>query len=606
MSVTLGAPADAGVVQGSYSAATSEWVRHEGVYTVPAGQTTTKFAFSAVSTGSGDQSVGNFIDDVSFGSGPCLIASSTVANITTPGGELRVGDTLEATTTVKNIGGSLALTSAVAGVVPGGVEFIPGSIIIGGTTRSDASGDDQGEYTAASRTVFGRFGLGSSATAGGSIAPEESLTLKFRAVVQPGTAGASGAYGASASYSDSLAPQWGQSSTAPPITSTIALGADVTVATLATPTPSAGNATPSAWTFTVTNNGPKAAVGVRTTVTLPASLTVTSVTRTDANAPATTTADCTVVTATTRLCDTGASTELASGQSRTITVRGTFPLATPAGPAVVTADVASTVTAAVYDHNLANNSATNSAMVTAESVAPSSPTNVATDTSTTAQNTITWMSSTDNVAVTLYQVFRDGVLVGSTAPASLTFTDTGRTAGVAHVYSVRAGDAAGNFSALSTYSGAMTRLDPAQTYRVGHASAAQCLTAGSANVDAPLQIAGCSTSTLHDWKFIATDAGYYNVINIGNATRGWSLTSDTTNNGSLVIIGSEGALTNDRAEWIVRPEVTADGTLKSTVTFVNRYSGACLFVPGTANTTQLQQFTCSGGASQSFALTKKL
>ncbi|WP_309621161.1 RICIN domain-containing protein [Salinibacterium sp.] len=228
-----------------------------------------------------------------------------------------------------------------------------------------------------------------------------------------------------------------------------------------------------------------------------------------------------------------------------------------------------------------------------------------TNTSTAAQNTVTWMSSTDNVAVTSYQIFRDGVLAGSTAPETLAYTDTGRTAGVIHVYSVRAGDAAGNFSALSTSSGAMTRLDPAQTYRVVYAATTQCLTAGSTTVDAPLESAGCSTSTLHDWKFIPTDTGYYNVINVENATRGWSLTSDTTLDGTLVIIGSQNALTNDRAEWMVKPEIAADGTPRGTVTFVNRYSGVCLAVPGTANGTQLQQFACNGGASQSFALTKK-
>ena len=240
MSVALGAPGVTGVTQGSYSAATSGWVRHEGIYTVPVGQTVTKFAFSAVSTGSGDQSIGNFIDDVSFGSGPCLIASSTVTNITTPGGDLRVGDSIEYTTSVKNTGGSLALASAVAGVVPARIDVIPGSIVINGRARTDAAGDDQGEYSAANRTISARLGLGSSATAGGSIAPEEIVTLKFRATVTQGTAGVTLAYGASASYADFLAPLWGQSVTAVALTSTVALGADVSVATLATPAPVAG------------------------------------------------------------------------------------------------------------------------------------------------------------------------------------------------------------------------------------------------------------------------------------------------------------------------------------------------------------------------------
>lgn len=42
------------------------WGGHTDQYVVPAGQTCTRFAFRAVSTGSGNDSVGNFLDDVSF------------------------------------------------------------------------------------------------------------------------------------------------------------------------------------------------------------------------------------------------------------------------------------------------------------------------------------------------------------------------------------------------------------------------------------------------------------------------------------------------------------------------------------------------------------
>ncbi|MEO8229689.1 MAG: hypothetical protein ABI628_07985 [Chloroflexota bacterium] len=42
------------------------WGSHTDQYVVPAGQTCTRFAFRAISTGSGNDSVGNFLDDVSF------------------------------------------------------------------------------------------------------------------------------------------------------------------------------------------------------------------------------------------------------------------------------------------------------------------------------------------------------------------------------------------------------------------------------------------------------------------------------------------------------------------------------------------------------------
>jgi hypothetical protein len=42
------------------------WGTHGDDYVVPSGQTCTRFAFRAVSTGSGDDSIGNFLDEVSF------------------------------------------------------------------------------------------------------------------------------------------------------------------------------------------------------------------------------------------------------------------------------------------------------------------------------------------------------------------------------------------------------------------------------------------------------------------------------------------------------------------------------------------------------------
>lgn len=45
---------------------TADWGAHGDDYVVPAGQTCTRFAFRAVSTGSGSPSVGNFLDAVAF------------------------------------------------------------------------------------------------------------------------------------------------------------------------------------------------------------------------------------------------------------------------------------------------------------------------------------------------------------------------------------------------------------------------------------------------------------------------------------------------------------------------------------------------------------
>ncbi len=43
-----------------------DWGKHEGVYTVPAGQTMTRFEFESVSAAGGNRSIGNFLDAIVF------------------------------------------------------------------------------------------------------------------------------------------------------------------------------------------------------------------------------------------------------------------------------------------------------------------------------------------------------------------------------------------------------------------------------------------------------------------------------------------------------------------------------------------------------------
>jgi glycosidase/chitodextrinase len=64
--------------------------------------------------------------------------------------------------------------------------------------------------------------------------------------------------------------------------------------------------------------------------------------------------------------------------------------------------------------------------------------------------TISWTASSDNVAVTGYEIFRDGNLVGTTAASATSFTNTGLASSTAYSYTVKAFDAAGNRSAESS------------------------------------------------------------------------------------------------------------------------------------------------------------
>src|SRR4029077_8703962 len=78
---------------------------------------------------------------------------------------------------------------------------------------------------------------------------------------------------------------------------------------------------------------------------------------------------------------------------------------------------------------------------------PSVPTGLSASGITATGATVSWTASTDNVGVTGYKVFRNGVQVGT--PAGPSFTDAGLSASTTYSYTVSAFDAAGNNSAQS-------------------------------------------------------------------------------------------------------------------------------------------------------------
>ncbi len=85
---------------------------------------------------------------------------------------------------------------------------------------------------------------------------------------------------------------------------------------------------------------------------------------------------------------------------------------------------------------------------TPDTTAPSVPTGLAASNITTSSVVLTWNASTDDVAVTAYEIFRDGVSIGTTG--SLTFTASGLAPATTYSFTVIAKDAANNTSAPST------------------------------------------------------------------------------------------------------------------------------------------------------------
>ena len=82
-----------------------------------------------------------------------------------------------------------------------------------------------------------------------------------------------------------------------------------------------------------------------------------------------------------------------------------------------------------------------------DTTAPTAPTALAASGTTTTSTNLTWTASTDNVAVTAYDVYQ-GTALKATVTAT-TYSVTGLTAATAYTFSVKAKDAAGNISAAS-------------------------------------------------------------------------------------------------------------------------------------------------------------
>lgn len=98
---------------------------------------------------------------------------------------------------------------------------------------------------------------------------------------------------------------------------------------------------------------------------------------------------------------------------------------------------------------------------TSDNQAPSQPKNLSGTSPTYSTVALTWTASTDNVGVTGYNVYKDGVLVDITT--STTYTVTGLKANTNYAFTVKAVDAAGNLSAASNQASVTTMNSNDQT-----------------------------------------------------------------------------------------------------------------------------------------------
>ena len=103
---------------------------------------------------------------------------------------------------------------------------------------------------------------------------------------------------------------------------------------------------------------------------------------------------------------------------------------------------------------LANEAVSANATFIIDTAAPSIPIGLTATAISSTQINLSWAASTDNVAVTGYQVLRGGIVIATVANTS--YSNTGLTAGTNYVYTVKAVDAAGNASAESASANATT------------------------------------------------------------------------------------------------------------------------------------------------------
>ncbi|WP_434044989.1 MULTISPECIES: DUF3344 domain-containing protein [Sorangium] len=119
--------------------------------------------------------------------------SSTKTVTDVNGGRLRPGDVLQYTVDVVNSGNDASVGTVLTDPLPAGVTYVPGSLSVtaGANTgaKTDAAGDDQGEFDAATRTIRVRLGAGANGTAGGTLAAGAATAITFQVRVDAGVSG---------------------------------------------------------------------------------------------------------------------------------------------------------------------------------------------------------------------------------------------------------------------------------------------------------------------------------------------------------------------------------------------------------------------------------
>jgi uncharacterized repeat protein (TIGR01451 family) len=109
------------------------------------------------------------------------------------GAPLLPGDVLEYTIVVENTGNDVSTDTVLTDEIPAGLTYVPGSLNVtagpNSGQKTDASGDDQGEYSAGTQTLTVRLGIGATSSMGGDLLVGGSTTVTFQVTVDSNASG---------------------------------------------------------------------------------------------------------------------------------------------------------------------------------------------------------------------------------------------------------------------------------------------------------------------------------------------------------------------------------------------------------------------------------
>jgi uncharacterized repeat protein (TIGR01451 family)/MYXO-CTERM domain-containing protein len=120
-------------------------------------------------------------------------STSNKSVIDVNGGSVAPGDVFEYSVLVTNTGNDTSVNTVMTDVLPAGITYVPGSIQISAGpnagAKTDAAGDDQATFNAATNTITVRLGVGANATQGGTLASGASTTVKFQVTIDADASG---------------------------------------------------------------------------------------------------------------------------------------------------------------------------------------------------------------------------------------------------------------------------------------------------------------------------------------------------------------------------------------------------------------------------------